>query len=216
MIRGGNWGPPISMGAACLASETWESTNLDQPRCHPKRSEGSAFCAPSGCGFDLRKIALFLPLVLSAFAGPAQSPLADSPTRSILHGAAVEYLFPEQITVPASKPSPVALHFRIAPGFHINSHTPKEDYLIPTTFSVPEDSSVRLESASYPDGADFTLPLDPSTKLSVYTGEFTIQAHIVAQRGNHLVQASLHYQACDKNACMPPKTITVPIDVIGK
>jgi hypothetical protein len=145
----------------------------------------------------------------------SQSPLADSPNRSILHGAAVEYLFPEQITVPRGKPSPVALHFRIAPGFHINSHTPKEDYLIPTTFSVPEDSGVRLESASYPDGADFTLPLDPSIKLSVYTGEFTIQAHIVAQSGNHLVQASLHYQACDKNACMPPKTITVPIDVIG-
>jgi hypothetical protein len=145
----------------------------------------------------------------------SQSPLADSPNRSILHGAAVEYLFPEQITVPRGKPSPIALHFRIAPGFHINSHTPKEDYLIPTTFSVPEDSGVRLEFASYPDGADFTLPLDPSTKLSVYTGEFTIQAHIVAQSGNHLVQASLHYQACDKNACMPPKTITVPIDVIG-
>jgi hypothetical protein len=150
-----------------------------------------------------------------AITAQSQFPLADSPNRSILHGAAVEYLFPEQVTVPASKPSPVVLHFRIAPGFHINSHTPKEDYLIPTTFSVPEDSGAHLESASYPDGADFTLPLDPTTKLSVYTGEFAIQARIVAPRGNHLVEASLRYQACDKNACMPPKTITVPIDVIG-
>ena len=215
MIRETNPTQPATMGAPGLDFETWESTTLDQPRCHPERSEGSAFCAPAACRFDLRKIALLVPLVLSAVVAPAQSPLADSPSRSILHGAAVEYLFPEQITVPASKSSPVALRFRISPGFHINSHTPKEDYLIPTTFSVPEDSGVRLESASYPDGADFTLPLDPSTKLSVYTGEFTIQAHIVAQRGNHLVQASLHYQACDKNACMPPKTITVPIDVIG-
>jgi hypothetical protein len=154
--------------------------------------------------------------IVLATTAHSQSPLADSPNRSILHGAAVEYLFPEQITVPAGKHSPVALHFRIAPGFHINSHKPKEDYLIPTSFSVPEDSGVRLESASYPDGADFTLPPDPRTKLSVYTGEFTIQAHIVAQSGNHLVQASLRYQACDKSACMPPKTITVPIDVIGQ
>jgi hypothetical protein len=154
--------------------------------------------------------------IVLATGAHSQSPLADSPNRSILHGAAVEYLFPEQITVPAGKPSPVALHFRIAQGFHINSHKPKEDYLIPTSFSVPEDSGVRLESTGYPDGADFTLPLDPSTKLSVYTGEFTIQAHIVVQSGNHLVQASLRYQACDKNACMPPKTITVPIDVIGQ
>jgi hypothetical protein len=145
----------------------------------------------------------------------SQTPLADSHDRSILHGAAVEYLFPEQVTVSAGKPSPVALHFRIAPGFHINSHTPKEDYLIPTSLSIPETSGVALKDAIYPDGTDFTLPLDPTTKLSVYTGEFAIRARIVAPRGNHLVEASLHYQACDKNACMPPKTITVPIDVIG-
>lgn len=141
--------------------------------------------------------------------------MADSTNRSIGHGAPVEYLFPEQVTIPAGKPQPVELHFRIAQGFHINSHTPKEDYLIPTVFSVPESTGVRLASATYPDGADFTLPLDPATKLSVYTGEFAIQTKLIAARGNHLVQASLRYQACDQNACMPPKTITVPIDVIG-
>ena len=75
---------------------------------------------------------------------------------------------------------------------------------------------MRLEGATYPAGTDFTLPIDPKTKLSVYTGEFTIQARIVAEPGNHLVEARLRFQACDNNACMPPKTITVPIDVIGK
>jgi hypothetical protein len=191
-----------------------------------KRSKSRADSAPEGTRirtngqsqFGLIKSARFFALLTFALAtltAPAQSPLADSPNRSILHGAAVEYLFPEQITVPADKPSPVALHFRIASGLHINSHKPQEDYLIPTTLSVPESSGVALKDATYPDGADFTLPLDPGTKLSVYTGEFTIQTQLVAQRGNHLVQASLRYQACDKSACMPPKTITVPIDVIG-
>jgi hypothetical protein len=140
----------------------------------------------------------------------------DTPNRSITRGAAVEYLFPEQVTLTAGKSSPVTLHFRIAQGLHINSHTPREEFLIPTTFSIPEGSGVRLESASYPAGTDFTLPIDPKTKLSVYTGEFTIQARIVAAPGNHLVEAKLRYQACDNNACMPPRTITVPIDVIGK
>lgn len=162
------------------------------------------------------KTILSICLCLGAFTGNAQSPLADSSNRTIARGAPIEYLFPEQVTVPAGKPSQVALHFRIAPGFHINSHSPKEDFLIPTAFSIPESSGVVLKDANYPPGADFTLPLDPTTKLSVYTGEFAIQANIVAQRGNHLVQASLHYQACDNSACMPPKTITVPIDVIGK
>jgi len=58
--------------------------------------------------------------------------------------------------------------------------------------------------------------LDPSTKLSVYTAGFVIQARLVAEPGNHLVEAKLHFQACDKNVCMPPKTIPVAIDVIGK
>jgi DsbC/DsbD-like thiol-disulfide interchange protein len=155
-------------------------------------------------------------LSLAALSTGAQSPLVDSSSRSIAKTSTVEYLFPEQISVPAGKASPVALHFRIAQGFHINSHTPKEEYLIPTTFSIPADSGVQLASATYPTGTEFTLPVDPDTKLNVYTGEFAIQTHIVAPRGNHLVNASLRYQACDNNACMPPKTITVPIDVIGQ
>ena len=63
---------------------------------------------------------------------------SDQPGRSILKGAAVEYLFPEQVTAVAGKPTEVALHFRIAPGLHINSHTPKDEFLIPTVFSIPE------------------------------------------------------------------------------
>src|ERR1700683_139322 len=104
---------------------------------------------------------------------------ADSAIRSLLKGAAVEYLFPEQVTVAAGKPSDVALHFRIAQGLHINSHTPKDEFLIPTTFSIPDGVGVRLDKVSYPEGKEFTLPLDPSSKLSVYTDEFVIQAKIV-------------------------------------
>ena len=155
-------------------------------------------------------------LALLVLSAKGQAPMSDSPGRSITGGAAVVYQYPEQVTVSAGKPSPVALHFRIGQGLHINSHTPRQEELIPTTFSIPEGSGVRLVKADYPTGNDFTLPLDPNTKLSVYTGEFTILTRIVAESGNHLVEAKLRYQACDRNVCMPPKTITVPIDVIGK
>ncbi len=162
---------------------------------------GAAICMTVGCACSATR---------------AQDSLSASPHRSTHKAEAVEYLYPEQVTVPAGKASAVALHFRIQPDLHINSHTPRADYLIPTVLSVPESSGVRLASASYPAGADFTLPADPSQKLLVYSGEFTIQAQIVASPGDHLVEAKLHYQACDQNACMPPKTITVPIDVVGK
>ncbi len=66
--------------------------------------------------------------------------------RSLVKTDAVQYLFPEQVSVPAGKPSPVALHFRVAQGLHINSHTPSDDFLIPTTFSIPDGAGVRLEA----------------------------------------------------------------------
>jgi hypothetical protein len=155
-------------------------------------------------------------LALGIIAAHAQVLSPAAPHRSIAKADAVQYLFPEQVTVAAGKPSQVALHFRIARGLHINSHTPSDEFLIPTNLSIPDGAGVRLDAATYPPGTVMTLPADPKTKLSVYTGDFIIQARIVSAPGNHLVQAKLRYQACDQNQCMPPKTITVPIDVIGK
>jgi DsbC/DsbD-like thiol-disulfide interchange protein len=153
---------------------------------------------------------------LIACGALGQIPLSTAPTRSGAKAEAVQYLYPEQISIPAGKAAPVAMHFRVAQGLHINSHTPKDEFLIPTELSIPAASGVRLETADYPAGTEFELPVEPGTKLVVYTGEFTIQARIVAQPGDHMVEARLHYQACDQNACLPPKTIKVPIDVIGK
>jgi hypothetical protein len=161
------------------------------------------------------RIAIIAALTLVSALAPGQRPLFDDSSRSTTKPAVV-FLYPEQVTIPAGKSTTLALHFRVAPGLHINSHTPREHELIPATFSIPEGSGVRLVSAVYPPGTEFTLPLDPTTKLSVYSGEFTIQARIVAASGGHLVEATLRYQACDNNACMPPKTITAAIDVIGK
>lgn len=141
---------------------------------------------------------------------------AQSSSRSLIKAADVEYLYPEQVTLPAGHASKVVLHFRVGEGLHINSHSPKEEFLIPTTFSIPDSSGVKLENATYPPGSDLTLPYDPTEKLNVYTGEFSIEASITPTAGDHLVEAKLHYQACNNSICLPPKTITVPIDVVGK
>ena len=153
---------------------------------------------------------------LTGVAAFAQVQETNKPAHTGAKPEAVQYLYPEQITVSAGKASAVALHFRVSQGLHINSHAPKDEYLIPTVFSIPGAPGVRLESADYPAGTEFALPVEPGTKLIVYTGDFTIQARIVAEAGDHMVEAKLHYQACDQNACLPPKTITVPIDVVGK
>jgi hypothetical protein len=153
-------------------------------------------------------------LAVAVLAAQVQS--ASAQKRPLVKTDSVTFLFPEQVTVTVGKPSQVELHFRVAPGLHINSHAPTDEFLIPTVFSIPEGPSVRLESATYPAGIVIALPVDPTTKLSVYTGEFIIEARIVATAGNHRVQGQLHYQACDNNECLPPKTMNVAMDVIGK
>ena len=127
----------------------------------------------------------------------------------------VSYLFPEQITAPAGKALIVPLHFRVVDGMHINSHTPRAEYLIPTVFSFPEGTEARLLNVEYPGGAMISLPMEPKEKFNVYTGEFTLLAKIIAQPGDHLVKAQLRYQACDNNACMPPRTLVVALDIRG-
>jgi hypothetical protein len=155
-------------------------------------------------------------LAFVALAAQAQLLSPNAQNRPLVKTDAVQYLFPEQVSVHAGKPSPVTLHFRVVPGLHINSHTPSDQFLIPTAFSIPEGEGMHLAAAMYPPGSTISLAFDPKTKLSVYTGEFIVEARIVAAAGNHLMQGKLRYQACDNNQCMPPKTINVPIDVIGK
>jgi hypothetical protein len=161
-------------------------------------------------------VALPFALVLAMAAQASHSPFGDLEDKPVKKPAAVAYLFPEQITVAADKPANVDLHFKVADGLHVNSHAPRGEGLIPTTLDLPEKDGVRLANATFPPGTDFTFPIDPKEKLNVYTGEFIVHAQLVAAKGNHLVQATLRYQACNSNTCMPPHTIPVAIDVIAK
>jgi len=62
---------------------------------------------------------------------------------------------------------------------------------------------VRLETANYPSGTDFTLQSDPGQAERVY--ERVRNSGALWLRGESLVEAKLHFQACDKNICLPPK-----------
>jgi cytochrome c biogenesis DsbD-like protein len=160
---------------------------------------------------------LSLALGLTVLPLAAQNPFGDlgSHPDGAKH-TAVTYLFPEQITITANKPSPVDLHFKVGPGLHVNSHTPHTEEFIPTTFDLPESSGVRLEKVVFPPGTEYAFSLNPKEKLSVYTGEFIVHAELLASKGDHLVQATMRYQACTSDTCMPPHSIPVAIDVIAK
>ena len=166
----------------------------------------------------MKKIAAVILTALALGAGGARGQFISKSGQqpAAAQAEAVRYLFPEQVALAAGKPSTVALHFRVAPGLHIQSHKPGGEFYIPTVFSIPAGAGVKLVAATYPPGRDMRLPADPKTPLNVYTGEFVIQARLVASPGNHLVRAGLRYQACDNTQCMPPRTVPVAVDVIGK
>ena len=127
----------------------------------------------------------------------------------------VKFLYPEQATVAADKPAVVDLHFRVNDGLHINSHTPRQKSLIRTELIVAEPTGVKIATVDFPDGTDFAFPADPSQKLSIYSGEFVLKMHVSAQRGDHLIQGALRYQACDMTTCFPPRNAPVAVDVIA-
>ena len=162
----------------------------------------------------------YLALVLVTGVAAAQS----LPWQSRLSGASiqskrpqdVQYLFPNQVTVAAGKDAVIEMHFRVNHGMHINSHTPREKWLIPTNLQISGAPNLKLERVEFPAGEDFTLAAMPSAKLSVYTGDFVVRAHILARPGQHILQGTLRYQACDTNSCYPPRNAPVAVDVIAK
>jgi Disulphide bond corrector protein DsbC len=128
----------------------------------------------------------------------------------------VRFLGPEQIEVAARQPQVMELHFRVAPGFHINSHAPHSKNLIPTQLIVGDVTGLDTTAVDFPPGTDASFPFAPNEKLSVYAGDVVLRAHLTATPGDHLLQGALRYQACDANACMPPRKIPVAVSVLAK
>jgi hypothetical protein len=118
----------------------------------------------------------------------------------------------EEQSVAAGKRSVVELNFRVVDGFHVNSHTPKSELLIPTQLALQPVAGVKVAAVEYPAGTAYSFSFDASEKLDVYSGAFTVKLPVLADAGEHTLRGTLRYQACDHAACYPPKSL--PIQVI--
>jgi hypothetical protein len=123
----------------------------------------------------------------------------------------------DPVTVTRGKGAPVSLHFRVAPGFHINSNTPKSEFLIPTALKMDAPTDIALTRTSYPAGKDMSFPFAPDEPLNVYTGDFTVTMTVrplhTVPAGKYAIHGDLKYQACDNAACYPPKHLPVEFEV---
>jgi cytochrome c biogenesis DsbD-like protein len=148
---------------------------------------------------------------LQAQGALAQEPSAPKPRTF------VDFVAANNIVVSPGHSAPVQFTFHVQDPYHINSSQPLTEELIPTQlhFSLPPE--VAFGKLQYPAGKLMSFPFDPSTKLSVYSGDFVIKGVVLApgqaSSGTYTVHGELKYQACDNNACYPPKKLPFAFNV---
>ncbi len=118
----------------------------------------------------------------------------------------------EPAVVVAGKRSVVEVRLLVADGYHVNSHAPKSELLIPTVAKLEaQDAAVRMEPVEYPKGVSYSFATDPGEVLDVYSGAVVLRVPVVAAAGEHVLKGTLRYQACDQKACYPPKTLVLMV-----
>lgn len=152
---------------------------------------------------------LFFALLVAAAVSASGQTLGKAPSLTMVPVALV--------TAQRAKQTMVNLNFRIPRGYHINSNTPKSEFLIPTSLRMDLPTDIVLGKIEYPAGEDASFPFSPDEKLSVYSGDFTIAVavhplHSVVP-GKYEMHGVLRYQACDNAACYPPKNLPVNFEV---
>lgn len=102
----------------------------------------------------------------------------------------------------------IAVKLNINKEYHINSHTPKDDFLIPTKLEI-KNKNIKVISVKYPQAKDVTFGFSKEP-VSVYEGEKFIGAVIKipdsVSTGKFIIPIEISYQACNNASCMPPST----------
>lgn len=107
----------------------------------------------------------------------------------------------------------VTLRAVLPPGFHANSNTPSDEYLIPLTLKWT-GGPLTVDGISYPKGTLEKYSFSPKP-LSVVEGEFSISTKFKvpadAPNGAAAQNGTLRYQACNDHMCFAPKSVPVSV-----
>jgi thioredoxin:protein disulfide reductase len=153
---------------------------------------------------------LFLSLVA---LGQSEAPQNPEGSRNVIKLAPIE-----TVSAKAGSTVKVALSLQVDEGYHVNSNTPADEFLIPLRLSW---SPGPLQSGA------ITFPKPQLEKLqfsekpvSVFKGTFEIATRFKvpadAKPGQSVLAGKLHYQACNDRMCLAPKTVdvSVPIEIV--
>jgi hypothetical protein len=152
----------------------------------------------------MKKLLLIASCLLPVVSALAQMDASAKPKSYVVFAA-------EPQSVPAGKNAVLELRFHVVDGYHVNSHTPKSELLIPTALKLDPAQGVKPGALEYPVGKTYSFSFDPTEKLDVYAGDFTVKLPVLAAAGDHTLTGTLRYQACDNAACYPPRSLPVQV-----
>jgi thiol:disulfide interchange protein DsbD len=117
----------------------------------------------------------------------------------------------------------LAVRADIQESFHINSHTPREEFLIPTVLEFSSHANVSFDNVHYPEHELREFGFSEE-KVAVYEGEtvFWTEFSISDQFASDslTINATLSYQGCDDNSCYAPQsvdlTMVLPVTESGQ
>jgi thiol:disulfide interchange protein DsbD len=99
----------------------------------------------------------------------------------------------------------------IADGWHVNSNTPTEEFSIPTVLTLDEATAELLE-VKYPPQTMKAFEFTGGKQLAVYDGTVDIGFRAKLKPGATKIGATLRYQACSNQVCLPPNTAKTELD----
>jgi len=161
-----------------------------------------------------RFVLLAVVLVCVALGAVAQRDTLSGPKKP---GPSVSLVTTGPVTISKTKPTKFSLTFRVGDGYHVNSHTPTTENLIPTSLKLDPPQDIAIGRLTYPPGKDREFEFSPGEKLNVYEGDFTVTALATTtanvNTGAYKMRGELTFQACDKAQCYPPKKTPVEFDL---
>jgi suppressor for copper-sensitivity B len=148
-------------------------------------------------------------LCLFLLAGAAEAQLKPEHKASFVLNA-------DRTAYDTGSPVRVAALVTIEPEWHVNSHKPTFEYLIPTVLSLELPEGWTAGRVQYPP-AEMQKFAFADQPLAVYDGDVVILADLQvpagAAAGSYPVRGSLRYQACNDSQCLPPATTEAEVQL---
>jgi len=120
---------------------------------------------------------------------------------------------PDRLSIKRGASGEVRLKAELRAGFHVNSNTPADEFLIPLRLTWAKEP-LEVEEITFPKPQSEKYDFSPNP-VSVFSGTFEIVTRFKAppssKPGMAIVTGKLRYQACNNKECLAPKTLEVRV-----